>query len=163
VIPRLVGLMFILLANAPGTQADSLSVEAGTGFNYSKDADAVFLRYQKETSLLFGQQSFYEASYGHWSGQNRNSAMGLARGIRLPWSEERNYVSGEAGLSYVDRTTDNLGTHYQLLFRVALGHRIGAFDLSLGYVHYSNGKFFFGWHGPNYGENFVTVQAGVEF
>ncbi len=162
-IPRIVCLIIILLAGATPAHADGIFIEAGTGFNYSKDADAVFLRYQKETSLLFGQQSFYEASYGRWSGVNHNNAAGIARGIRLPWANEKNYVSGEAGLSYVDRTTDNLGTHYQLLFRAALGHRIGACDLSLGYVHYSNGKFFFGWHGPNNSENFITLQAGLKF
>jgi hypothetical protein len=46
-----------------------------------------------------------------------------------------------------------------LSFRIALGRRAGAFDLSLGYVHYSNGKHFFGWEGPNYGENFATIQV----
>jgi hypothetical protein len=160
---RIIGLIIILLATATPAYAGGLFVEGGTGFNYSKDADAVFLRYQKETSLLFGMQSFYEASYGHWSGVNHNNAVALARGIRLPWAEEKNYVSGEAGLGHVDRTTNNLGTHYQILFRVALGHKIGVFDFSLGYVHYSNGKYFFGWHGPNYSENFVTAQAGLNF
>jgi hypothetical protein len=155
--------LVILIAGATPAHADGLFVEAGSGFYRSRDADAFFLRYQKEASLLFGQQGFYEASYGHWSGQNHNSAIALARGIRLPWAEEKNYVSGEAGLSFVDRTIDNLGTHFQFLFRLALGRRIGALDFSLGYVHYSNGKYFMGWHGPNYGENFVTLQAGVGF
>jgi len=139
-----------------------LSLEGGQGFHYSGNTQALFLRYQWEAALLFGQEGFWEAALGAWNGPNRVETIGFARGLRFRW-QEKNYASAQAGLHYITRRTENLGTPLQFGARLALGRTMGAYDLSIGYVHFSNGKYFFGWEGPNYGEHFVTIQVGRKF
>jgi hypothetical protein len=129
----------------------------------------MFMRYQREAPALFGRASFYEGSYGSWSGRHRNEAASLARGIVWP-SGEDGYMSFEAGLARVRTTTGNLDTPIEILLRAAYGRRIGRLDISLGFTHFSNGKkllrnIYPPWwnHGPNFGEYFPTLQLGVTF
>ncbi len=142
--------------------ADTLSLETGQGFHHSGETQALFVRYQKDAPLLFGQKGFYEGSAGAWNGPNRVETAGIARGLRFDWGGT-DYFSAQFGLNYITRRTENLGTLFQFASRLAIGRSIGEYDVSLGYVHFSNGKYFFGWDGPNYGENFVTVRIGRKF
>jgi len=155
-------ILLFLLVLSPDVLADTISLETGQGFHHSVETQALFLRYRMEAPPLFGQKGFYEAAVGAWNGPNRVETAGIARGLRFDWGEA-DYFSAQAGLHYITRTTENLGTLFEFAFRLAVGRTIGAYDLSLGYVHFSNGKYFFGWDGPNYGENFVTVQIGRKF
>jgi hypothetical protein len=110
------------------------------------------VRYLKDTSRLFDTDSFYELSYASWNGPNNNNALSFARGLR--WTGAANtYGSADVGVGHINRTTGNLGTPFQFYFRFACGTKVGSVDLSLGFVHYSNGKFIFHWQGPNNGED----------
>ncbi|HEX9112725.1 MAG TPA: acyloxyacyl hydrolase [Nitrospirota bacterium] len=162
-------LFFVLLLRPEAAAADGFFVESGPGVMHSRGSVALFLRYQRDAPALFGQAGFYEVSYGSWSGKNRNEAIALARGIELP-SGEHGYLSFTAGLGVVRTTTRNLDTPVEFLLRGAYGRRVGRYDISLGFTHFSNGKFFFRrihppwWdRGPNFGENFPTLQLGVTF
>ena len=139
-----------------------LSLEAGTGFYYSDNAEALFLRYQRDATPWFGLTEYIELSLGGWNGPTGTEAIGISRGAAWFWTTKY-YLAGSAGIGYIADKTDNLGTHFQFLFRVALGRRGETYDLSVGWVHYSNGKYFFGWEGPNNGENFITLQVGRVF
>jgi hypothetical protein len=154
--------ILFLLVLSPDVFADTLSLETGQGFHHSGNTQALFVRYQKDAPLLFGQQGFYEGSVGAWNGPNRVETVGIARGLRFGLGET-GYLSAQFGLNYITRKTENLGTLFQFASRLTVGRSIGEYDVSLGYVHFSNGKYFFGWDGPNYGENFVTVQIGRKF
>ncbi len=147
---------------AATAHADTISVETGRGFHHSQHTEALFLRYEHEAPALFGYESFYEISAATWNGKNNASAIGVGRGARLSWGN-KNYFSASIGPSFINRTTENLGTLCQFSLRFALGRQAGGYDLSLGYNHYSNGKGLFEWKGPNWGENFLTVQIGISF
>ncbi len=157
-------LLLLLLVFAPSpAPAGTLSLEAGQGFHQSTHSDSVFLRYQIPAFELLGFDTYYEAMLGAWSGKNnRNEAGALSLGITLPWHTD-DWFFGSAGLARISRTTDNLGTLFQFTFHVGYTKKVGAVNLSIGYVHFSNGKYFFGWSGPNYGENFYALQAGLAF
>ncbi len=155
-------IVLFLLVLSPDVFADALFLETGQGFHHSVNTQALFVRYQKEAPLLFGQKGFYEGSVGAWNGPNRVETVGIARGLRFAFGET-DYFSAQAGLHYITRTTDNLGTLFEVALRLAYGRTMGEYDLSLGYIHFSNGKFFFGWDGPNNGENFLTIQLGRKF
>jgi Lipid A 3-O-deacylase (PagL) len=162
-------LLVVLLFWPVDAKADGFFVESGPGVFHSRGSVALFLRYQRDAPALFGQAGFYEASYGSWNGANRNEAIALARGIVWPFGEH-DYLCFAAGLGRVRTTTKNLDTPIEILLRGAYGRRVGRFDISLGFTHFSNGKFFFRsihhpwWdHGPNFGENFPTLQVGTRF
>jgi hypothetical protein len=142
--------------------ADSLSYEAGIGFHFSAGTTINLLRYQHEAKPLFGRTGYYEAVYATWNGPDHAEAVGLARGIRLATTDDQ-YLSLTAGLSHINRTTSNLGQPLEFYGRVAYGINVDKVLIAIGYVHYSDGKFFFGWSGPNNGENFMTISIGVLF
>ena len=146
------------------TAADMLAVAMGRGNIFSQGSDAVFLSYQKEAPRLFNRESLYDVTLGYWSGSTHNSALTLARVMRWKLSNE-SYFAGTLGIGVVDRTTDHLGTTGQFVVRLACGRRFGKYDLSLGETHYSNGKtaLQLNWHGPNTGEDFLTVMLAREF
>lgn len=146
------------------TGADMLAVTVGRGNIYSQGSDVVFLSYQKEAPKLFNRESLYDLMFGYWSGSTRNSALTLARVVRWKLSNER-YFAGTLGIGVVDRTTDHLGTTGQFVARLAFGRKFGKYDLSIGETHYSNGKtaLRLNWHGPNTGEDFLTVMLAREF
>lgn len=154
----------LLLPLLPCTRAlgadDMLALQSGLGFHHSGHTVPLFLRYQHRAPI-FGIDGYYEAVVGGWNGPNGVGTFGLGRGLRLGFGEH--YFAASAGLSYITDTTANLGTPLELNFHLALGRRFDSIDISIGYVHYSNGKYFFGWEGPNYGENFVTLMAGWWF
>jgi len=143
--------------------ADGLFIEPGTGWDKSRDSNALFLRYQKDTSRLFRQESFYDFVLGDWNGENRNQVVSVARGLRLPFFQDRTYFSLELGLGYVTNITDNLGTHFQFLPRFAFAQRIGKLELGVGYIHVSNCQVILQWHGPNRSDNFLTFFIGYPF
>jgi hypothetical protein len=146
------------------TAADMLAVAVGRGNIFSQGSEAVFLSYQKEAPRLFNRESRYDLTLGYWSGSTHNSALTLARIVRWKLSNE-NYFAGTLGIGVVDRTTDHLGTQGQFVVRLAFGRRFGKYDLSLGETHYSNGKtaLQLNWHGPNTGEDFLTLMLAREF
>jgi len=142
--------------------ADSLFYETGGGFLYSTGSTANFLRYRHETTPLFGYSSYYEASYASWNGPDHDNAVGLARGIRWAGTDDDG-LTFTAGVSHIRRTTDNLGQPFEFYLRLAYEKNIGKALLSVGWIHYSDGKFIFGWSGPNDSENFATVSVGMHF
>lgn len=144
--------------------ADMLAVAVGRGNIYSQGTNVVFFSYQKDAPTLFNQKSLYDLSVAHWDGRNRNTALTVARTLRWKLSPE-NYFAGTLGIGVVDRTTDHLGTAGQFVVRLALGRRFGKYDLSLSETHYSNGKtaLRLNWHGPNTGEDFLTLMLAREF
>ncbi len=56
-------LFLILITSSSSVYADGLFVEAGPGIFYSEDTTVSLVRFQKDTSKLFGHESFYEAAY----------------------------------------------------------------------------------------------------
>jgi hypothetical protein len=151
-----------LLFPALPASADSLSYDAGLGFYYSSGTTLNLLRYQHEARPLFGYSGYYEVMFASWNGPDNAKAVGLARGIRLATFEDQ-YLSLTGGLSHITRTTSNLGQPFEFYGRVAYVIHTGKAIFSIGYVHFSSGKFFFQWSGPNYGENFVTLSLGMSF
>ena len=147
---------------AANADAGTVSVETGGGFHHSTHSECLFLRYQDKAFEIEGFDAYYEALAGGWNGENRNEAVALSLGIMLPW-HENDWFFGSAGLGRASRTTDNLGVHFQITFHVGYTMKLETANLTLGYVHFSTGKYFLGWEGPNYGENFLTLQAGWEF
>lgn len=142
--------------------ADGLFIEVGPGVSISQGSTYMSVRYQKDTSRLFDTDSFYELSYASWNGPNNDNALSFARGLR--WTGAANiYGSADVGVGHINRTTANLGTPFQFYFRFAYGIKVRAVDLSLGFIHYSNGKFIFHWQGPNNGEDFLTFSLGITF
>jgi hypothetical protein len=152
----------MLLYPALQASADSLSYEAGVGFYFSSGATVNLLRYQREARPLFGYSGYYEAMYTSWNGPDNAKAIGLARGIRLATTKDQ-YLSLTGGLSHINRTTSNLGQPFEFYGRVAYVINAGKAVFSIGYVHFSDGKFFYGWPGPNNGENFLTLSLGMSF
>lgn len=158
----LAAFILLLACFVAAADAGTLSVETGGGFHHSTHTECLFLRYQTKAFELLGFDTYYEALAGGWNGKNRNEAVALSLGIMLPW-HENDWFFGSAGLGRASRNTDNLGVHFQITFHVGYTMKIEPVNLTLGYVHFSTGKYFLGWEGPNYGENFLTLQAGVDF
>ncbi len=152
----------LFLFPALSASADSLSYEAGIGFYASEGTTAYLLRYRHETRPLFRLSSYYEASYASWNGPDHSEAIALARGIRWERTAD-DYLSLTVGLSHISRTTNNLGQPFEFYGRLAYEKKIGRALLSIGWIHYSDAKFIFGWSGPNKSENFGTLSLGVLF
>jgi len=157
--------LLVMLPGARFANADMLAVTVGGGNLKSHDTKAVFLSYQKNAPRLFNRESLYDITFGYWSGANHNSALTVARVVRWQLSPPSYYFAGTLGIGVVERTTDNLGTQGQFTVRLAFGRKFGKYDLSIGETHYSNGKYALklGWHGPNTGEDFLTVMLAREF
>ena len=153
--------LLAVLGYAP-SRAGILALAAGQGNIVSQNERGVFVRYLPDAPVLFGQAGYYDLALGHWDGPTHNTAVSIGRGLR--WgSPRRIYFAAEIGVGYIDRVTEHLGTRGEFALGVAVGHRFGAYDLSLEQVHYSNGKLAFAWSGPNRGENFLTLQVGRAF
>ncbi len=120
------------------------------------------LFYRHETMPLFGLDSYYEFLYASWNGPDHAEAVGLARGIRLAGTADE-YLSLTGGLSRISRTTSNLGQPFEFYGRLAYEKNAGRALFSMGWIHYSDAKFLFGWSGPNNSENFVTLSLGIIF
>jgi len=133
------------------------------GLFKSKGSQALFVSYQKDSSPIFGLDSFCEVMLGSWNGGKRNNAIALSKGIR--WNfHGKSYACFKPGGAYVTHTSSNTGTHLQFALDFALGTRRENIDLSVSFKHFSNGKKIFHWtHHSNKGENFVTLQAGYLF
>ena len=143
-------------------RADMLSLETGRGFHRSTHSDILYLRYHWDAPALFTLPGYYEALLAGWNGRSRAAAVGIARSAQ--WSfNDRYYLDGSAGVAWLDKTTRNLGTRFQFAFRLAVGRRFDDWELSIGYEHFSNGKLFFNWDGPNNGENFGVIRVGYLF
>jgi hypothetical protein len=140
--------------------ADNLFLEAGVGVLKSRHSEAVFLRYQHDTSRLFHLPSYWEGVLTHWNNSSHAEALGLARGISWDGNENRHF-SAAFGMVGISRTTEHSGTHFQFYFRIGYDIKIRERDYSVGLIHISNGKLIFGWEGPNSGENFVTLSVGL--
>jgi hypothetical protein len=155
------GLAGVIATPSPAA-ADGLFIEGGGGIIQSLSTSVVLLRYQKDGMPLFGHDGFYEGICAYWNGTNHAADVAIARGLRWKLKGD-GYLSSALGVGYMNRETENLATHFEFYIRFALGRRTGRYDLSLGYIHISNGKLFLGWHGPDNGENFITLSIGGLF
>lgn len=152
--------IMIFLFAAPSAYADGVLLDGGQGIFHSTDSQAIFLRYQKDSSPLLGMKSSYTVAVGTWNGENHNNAVILAKGVWWELSGKK-YLCFEPGGAYITETTKNLGTHLQFAFRVALGMRTDKYDLSVNFRHFSNGEGIFHWsETPNRSDNFITLQIG---
>ncbi|MFA5073159.1 MAG: acyloxyacyl hydrolase [Nitrospirota bacterium] len=153
----------LLLCCSNASYGDEILLEGGRGFHQSNHSEVFFLRYQKDSSPLFGLDSYYGLAAATWSGTAHNSAIILTKGIRFDVFRQV-FAGFEGGGAYLKRTTRNLGTRLQFALRAFTGVRIESFDVGIGYNHFSNGKGVFGWtKTANHGENFVTLQVGYRF
>jgi hypothetical protein len=152
--------VLVLLLSSP-VPADDLFVDLGLGVFKSERSGALFLRYQKDTSRLFDRPSYWEGVASYWNNSNWAIALGAARGIDWNRSNRDHFYSTSFGVMSVNRTTNHLGTHFQFYFRQAYHIKYGGRDISLGLTHVSNGKVVFKWHGPNSGENFLSLSIGL--
>ena len=142
--------------------ADSLSHETGIGLYFSRGTTVNLLCFRHEANPLFGLSSYYEASYPAWNGPNHADAIAVARGIRWERTTDE-YLSVTLGLGHISRTTSNLGQPFEFYWRFAYEKSVGKALFSIGWIHYSDGKFLFKWSGPNNGENFATISIGLLF
>lgn len=154
--------VFTLLFPVLPTSADNLSFEAGAGFYFSSGTRAYVFRYQHEAAPLLGFGSHYEVSYASWNGPDHAEAVGFARGIQWARTLDEK-LDLTAGLSWLSRTTSNLGQPFEFYGRLAYEKRVGKALFSIGWMHYSDAKFLFGWSGPNNSENFATLSIGMLF
>jgi Lipid A 3-O-deacylase (PagL) len=152
----------MFLFRIQSASADSLSFESGIGFYFSSGNNTYLLRYRHDTAPLFNLESYYEVSYASWNGPDHAEAAGLARGIRLAGTND-GYLGLTAGLSRISRTTSNLGQPFEFYGRLGYEKCAGRALYSIGWIHYSDAKFLFGWSGPNNSENFVTLSLGMNF
>jgi len=155
----------LFLCTALPAYADGVSVEAGQGIFHSADSRAIFLGYQMDSSLsIYSLNLYYKGAVGSWNGHNANNTAILALGILLNLPHE-SYICFEPGGAYVEETTDNLGTNLQFALRFAAGMKFDKkIDISLAFRHFSNGDGIFDWSDtPNFGENFLTLQAAYLF
>jgi Lipid A 3-O-deacylase (PagL) len=153
--------MLAMLLCMHAADADGLAVTAGRGNLKSQGSYALLFSYLKDAPRLFNRDGYYELSFGYWSGSTYNSVLTLARGMRWKISPGY-YFAGTLGIGVIERTTDHLGTQGQFTLRLAVGRKFGKYDLSIGETHYSNGQKVFHWHGPNVGEDFLTVRLARE-
>jgi hypothetical protein len=149
-----------MLFCAPAIAERKIAIELGHGSNWSKDADAGFIRFSD--ALRFPnyprQEGFYELHVGSWKKKVPNSALGMAIGTRERWGAFR--LEGSAGVAVVENKTRFSGTRQQFVLRIGAGYTIGKFDFGVYKTHYSNAKGIFGWDGKNVGYDFITFQAG---
>jgi len=151
-----------LLFPALAASADSLSGDVGVGFHFSTGSTAFLLRYQHDARPLSIFSTYYEASYAFWNGPDHANAVGVAWGIQ--WARTTyDYLTLAVGLSHISRTTPNLGQPFEFYGRAAYGINVGKALFSIGWTHYSDAKFLFGWSGPNNAENFATLSLGIRF
>ena len=153
-----------LLLLPPLTSADTLGVAAGQGNFTSRGTSALSLCYRKDAPPLFHRQSHYDLTLAYWGGSRHSTALTFARELRWKLSQE-NYITGSLGLGLVNRTTDYLGTQGQFITRLAFARQFGQYELAIGETHYSNGKtaLHLDWHGPNRGEDFLTLMLAHEW
>ena len=152
-------LCFSALLGAPVFAAEKIAVESGKGIHRSQGNDAAFVRYLDDLQIPnLSQQGFYEISLGTWSSEYRNSALGLALGLRGRWNNF--HLDGGIGVAYIERKTHLSDTHQQFVSRLGAGYIVGNFDFALVVTHYSNAKPIFGWVGKNVGYDFLTFQVG---
>lgn len=151
------GALIGALLAAPAAHADQLAPGLGGG-NQRTRGDAIVRAYHKDAAPLWGFDGRVEFTLASWNGGDRNDVLGVARSLRRTLGE-KGYVSASLGLGYVSRSSDHLGGHGQFTLRVALGRRLGRYDLSLAQQHYSNG----GTARPNTGENFLVLALRREF
>jgi hypothetical protein len=143
--------------------AGQLMLGAGIGNDNSHESEAAFAHYLDAVAPLFKYESFYEITLGAWNGPTKNQIIALSRGVYFkPFKKDSDYISLSGGVGAVANETVFLGTHFQFIFRLALGRRFGRYDLSINQYHISNGKNIFGWNGPNVSENYLTLQIGME-
>lgn len=142
------GVVLLIVILLPGlARAQSTWVAAGDGVQFS-DSGGIFVGYKAGRRL--------EYQFSSWDGDNANSAfgvgypLGVGDKIRFGWTP---------GLALVARTTENLGTNWQFSNRPGLGFRPkDNTEAFFSWIHYSNGNRIFNHdHGPNLGENFITV------
>lgn len=163
-LKRTAVVIVISLGAAP-VHADMLAAAAGGGNLKTHHSNAVFLTYLKDAPKLFNRESHYDFTLGYWTGPTSNTALTLARDMRWQLAPPSYYFAGTLGIGLVSHTTDHLGTNQQFIIRLAFGRKFGKYDLSVGETHYSNGKYvlFLPWHGPNTGEDFLTLMLAREF
>ena len=147
----------------PVASADEMAAGIGHGNLKSHGSNALFLSYLKDAPKLFNRESSYDLAFAYWSGPNYNTALTVGRALRWKISQ-KSYFTGEIGIGLVERTTDHLGTSGEFIARLAFGRKFGKYELSIGETHYSNGKtsLRLNWHGPNTGDDFLTVMLARE-
>lgn len=158
---RYVGALCLLLA-VSGASADEVGVELGPGFEYSGGDEALFLTYRRATAPLFECNSFVEFLGGSWNGSERDRMVGVARGLSFDLPDRGRFTTS-LGAGYLDRTTENLGTHAQFLLQLGYERDVGTYVAGVGARHVSNGKKVFHWDGANKGENYLVVRIARRF
>lgn len=140
--------------------AGDFFLQAGAGVGKSFKESEIGIRYQHDTSRLFGLPSYYEVAYLYWNNDSRAHGLGVARSLVWSNSGSRSF-DASLGLMGINRTTDHLGTKVQLYFRFSYAFTVDDRNLSIDLIHLSNGKILFGWDGPNSGENFIAASIGL--
>jgi hypothetical protein len=142
--------------------ADEAILAVGPGVHVSDSSTAYFLQYYRDAKRLWGFDSFFELSLGHWPGDAAATIAAASGGLR--WNfENRSYARVSLGAGYLNHTTERLGTHGQFMEQIVIGREFGAYDLGAGMIHISNGDSILHTGEPNGGENFFTVRLGYRF
>jgi lipid A 3-O-deacylase len=110
---------------------------------------------------------YFELSYNHWEyGDQDIKGVALSPVFVYYFGDESNfiqpYIEGGIGLTYIDDyhiADRNLSTNFQFEDRIGIGVRIGFFDVSARYMHYSNASI----KGPNHGIDIWIVTTSIQF
>jgi lipid A 3-O-deacylase len=150
---------------------DSVSLGAGISrhneigisrFGVRKDSDYTF--FKNQTGWLSG---YYEASLGCWMGEDDtiyNAAFSpvFVYYFGAPTWKVQPYIEAGIGVSAISDTdigNRNMSTIFQFEDRIGLGVKLEHVDVSIRYMHYSNGSI----AQPNDGIDIFIATLGYRF
>ena len=142
-----VALLCLSRANA------QVTIEIGTSFTHSQNANLVLVGVTTPAKRLFGSDSYYQFNAGGWTGSSSAYLIGVARGLQWDFSHATMRLS--LGGSLISNTSDSLSTSFEFYEQLLIQRHIGGVDLGLSYRHWSNA----GIKTPNVGMNFIGVQV----
>lgn len=173
---KLILLAIIMALISPPAMAEPASSGYGLSFGYGEadpDIDIYRVGLKKDfwakwlknnTGYLSG---YFELSYNHWEHNDRDiNGVAFSPVFAYYFGDESNlirpYVEGGIGVTYIDEykiADRNLSTNFQFEDRIGIGARIGFFDISARYMHYSNASI----KGPNHGIDIWILTTAIHF
>jgi len=173
---KLILIMATLVMISTGAMAQDQSSGWGLSFSVGEaDPDIDIYRvglkkdfwtkwFENDTGYLSG---YFELSYNHWEYNDQDiNGVALSPVFVYYFGDESNfikpYIEGGIGVTYIDEyhiADRNLSTNFQFEDRIGIGARIGFFDISARYMHYSNASI----KGPNHGIDIWMVTTSIQF
>ena len=168
--------LFIVCLMCFTTAAMAESSGYGISFGYGEadpDIDIYRIGLKKDFPAKWFETSvgylsgYFELSYNRWEHHSQDINCGAFSPVFVYYfGNESNlirpYIEGGIGAAYLDEyhiADRNLSTNLQFEDRIGIGARIGFFDLSFRYMHYSNASL----KDPNHGIDIMIVTTAIQF